>query len=71
MDVTLQVQIKQQIAYKFLQDLEELDVLKVLDKPTNESGVKLSEKLKGAFTKEDAESFMKHINEVRNEWDNI
>lgn len=71
MDVTLQVQIKQQIAYKFLQDLEELDVLKVLREPTKSTEVKLSDKLRGAFTKEDADSFMKHINEVRNEWDNI
>jgi len=32
---------------------------------------KLSKKYKGVFTKEDAQSFKEHSQQMRNEWDNI
>ena len=35
------------------------------------SPVKLSDKYKGVFSKEDAQSFNKHTQQMRKEWDNI
>jgi hypothetical protein len=34
------------------------------------SAVKLSDKYKGVFTKEDAQSFNTHTSQMRKEWDN-
>lgn len=67
---TVLVQINNSKAYKLLKDLEDLHILKVLQKSVLPQQ-KLSEKYKGVFSKEDAENFNEHTKTIRKEWDNI
>lgn len=67
---TVLVQITNIKAYKLLEDLEDLNILKVLKKGILPKQ-KLSEKYKNVFSKEDAKSFNEHTQTMRTEWDNI
>ena len=67
---TVLVQINNSKAYKLLEDLEDLHILKVLKKSTLPQQ-KLSEKYKGVFSKEDAKNFNEHTQTMRKEWGNI
>jgi beta-glucosidase/6-phospho-beta-glucosidase/beta-galactosidase len=66
---TVLVQINDNKAYKLLQDLEELHIIKVLKKDI-QLPMKLSEKYRGVFSKEDAKNFNEYIQTVRKQWDN-
>jgi len=66
---TVLVQINNSKAYRLLQDLEDLHILKVLKKSILPQQ-KLSEKYKGVFSKEDAKNFNEHTQTMRKEWDN-
>jgi hypothetical protein len=66
---TVLVQINDVKAYKLLEDLEELDLLKVL-KIDMQPRVKLSEKFKGVFSEEDAKNFDEYTQTSRKQWDN-
>ena len=55
-------------ALKLLYDMEELNLIEVLNKSSEPSKSKLSEKYKGVFSKEDAVSFNQHTQNMRNEW---
>ena len=66
---TVLIHIKNNKAYKLLEDLEDLDVLKILEK-SDIPQQKLSEKYRGIFSKEDALNFNDHTNSMRKEWDN-
>lgn len=66
---TVLVQIKNSKAYRLLEDLEDLHILKVLKKSILPQP-KLSEKYKGVFSKEDARNFNEHTHTMRKEWDN-
>ncbi|MBB3842035.1 hypothetical protein FHS57_006064 [Runella defluvii] len=69
MDNTLLIEITNPKALGLLHELEELHLIKVLkNKPTQP---KLSDKYRGVFTKEDAQSFNDHTQVMRNEWKNI
>jgi len=52
---------------------KQVEVSYTLKEETNKpkSDVPLSEMFRGVFSKEDAESFMKHTQTLRNEWNNI
>lgn len=67
---TVLVQINNNKAYRLLENLEDLNILKVLRKSTLPQK-KLSEKYKGVFTKEDAKNFNEHTQTMREEWSNI
>jgi hypothetical protein len=67
---TVLVQINNSKAYRLLEDLEALHILKVLKKSILPQQ-KLSEKYKGVFSKEDAKNFNEHTQTMRKEWDNI
>jgi hypothetical protein len=67
---TVLLQINNDKAYKLLADLEDLNIIKVL-KNSTDSKEKLSEKYKGVFSKEDTRNFNEHIDNLRNEWNNI
>ncbi len=69
MEIVL-VQLNSHKAYKLLQDLEALNIIKVIKKNT-QSSQKLAEQYQGIFSEEDAKSFNEHIQASRNEWDNI
>ena len=66
---TVLVQINNSKAYKLLEDLEDLHILKVLKKSILPQQ-KLSEKYKGVFSEEDAKNFNEHTQTMRKEWDN-
>ncbi len=66
---TVLIQINNSKAYKLLEDLEDLQILKVLNKSIVPQQ-KLSEKYIGVFSKEDAKSFNNHTQTMRKEWDN-
>ena len=66
---TVLVQITNSKAYRLLEDLEDLHILKVLKKSILPQQ-KLSEKYKGVFSKEDAKDFNDHTQTMRKEWDN-
>jgi len=52
---------------------KQVEVSFALKEDTNQpnSDVPLSEMFRGVFSKEDAESFMKHTQTMRNEWSDI
>jgi len=66
---TVFVQINHAKAYKLLQDLEELDIIKVLKKDIKPQ-IKLSEKYKGVFSAEDAKNFNEYTQTARKQWSN-
>jgi hypothetical protein len=63
-------QINNNKTYTLLQDLQELDIIRVLEKD-RQPQLKLSEKYKGVFSPEDANNFKEHIQAIRKEWDYI
>lgn len=66
---TVLVQINDRKAYKLLEDLEGLNILKVLKKsilPTQ----KLSEKYAGKLPSDVADELQKYVTQSRNEWNN-
>ena len=66
---TVLVQINNQKAYKLLQDLEDLNLIKLLQKDSG-SAEKLSEKYAGKLPSSVADELQKHITQSRNEWPN-
>ncbi|GHV62521.1 hypothetical protein FACS1894195_4550 [Bacteroidia bacterium] len=70
MNNTLLIQINNPKAMDFLYSLQELDLVKVLNDNTVPTKIKLSDKYKGVFSQEAAESFMEHTKIMRNEWNN-
>ena len=64
------VEIENQNGYHLLQELEKLNILRIIKENVVENKTKLSDKFKGVFTKEEAESFNKHTQTMRKEWDN-
>jgi hypothetical protein len=64
---TVLIQIKNEKAYRLLEDLEELQILKVLKK-NNPSSQKLSEKYAGKIPAEIAENLQNQLTKSREEW---
>lgn len=66
---TVLLQITNKKAYKLIQDLEELDIVKILKK-TPESKESLSKKFAGSLnlTDKQYEEFQQHVTDSRNEW---
>ncbi len=64
------IQLTNKKALKLLQDMEELNLIKVLNENVDAVKLNLSEKYRNVFTKEDAKSFNEHTQEMRKEWDN-
>ena len=67
---TVLIEIDNQKAFNLLQELEQLHILRIIKENVLESKTKLSDKYRGVFSKEDAESFMQHTQTMRKEWDN-
>lgn len=66
---TVLVQINNNKAYKLLEDLEDLDIIKVLKK-TVQPQQKLSDKYAGKLPSDVADELQKYVNQSRNEWNN-
>ena len=64
---TVLIQINSSKAYKLLEDLEDLNIIKVLKKSI-QSQQKLSEKYAGKLPSDIADEIQNFVNESRNEW---
>ena len=53
-----------------LEDLEKLNVLRIVKDNIIVRNTKLSDKYRGVFSKEDAVRFSQHTKTLRKEWDN-
>lgn len=66
---TVLLQINNNKAYRLLEDLEDLHIIKVLKKSI-ESGQKLSEKYAGKLPSDIADELQNYVTQSRNEWNN-
>jgi hypothetical protein len=66
---TVLVQINNDKAYKLLEDLEDLNILKVLNKNVQPKQ-KLSEKYAGKLPSDVADELQDYVTQSRNEWNN-
>jgi uncharacterized NAD-dependent epimerase/dehydratase family protein len=68
---TAVIEIKNDVAYGFLHQLERMNVLQVVSEQRiqNGNGQKLSERFAGALSSERVDELQKELNEMRNEWD--
>ena len=68
---TAVVEIKNDVAYGFLHQLERMNVLRVVSKQHAETinGQKLSKRFAGALSSERVDELQKELNQMRNEWD--
>ncbi|HAQ18320.1 MAG TPA: hypothetical protein DCR40_03700 [Prolixibacteraceae bacterium] len=64
---TVLIQINSNKAYKLLEDLEDLNIIKVLKKSIQPQQ-KLSEKYAGKLPSDIADELQNFVNESRNEW---
>ncbi|NCQ11341.1 MAG: hypothetical protein GW809_04165 [Bacteroidetes bacterium] len=64
---TVLVQITNNKAYKLLEDLEDLDIIKVINKSINPQQ-KLSEKYAGKLPTDVAEELQNQVSHSRKEW---
>lgn len=65
---TITVEIKRDIALTFLQNLESMDVLRIIEDKTGPGKQQLSERFSGCISKERAEELQKEATQMRNEW---
>ncbi|HVT63149.1 MAG TPA: hypothetical protein VHD33_06675 [Legionellaceae bacterium] len=68
---TLLIQLTNQKALKLLHELEELHLIRLIKENVPPGSPKLSEKYKGAISKEEGLKLNEHIKKMRSEWDNI
>ena len=68
---TAVVEIKDDVAYGFLHQLERLNVLRVVSKQriVNINGQKLSKRFAGALSSDRVDELQKELNQMRDEWD--
>ena len=72
MEEKILIQITNEKATALLNDLEDIHWIKVLSKSSvPNKNQKLSEKYKGILSKEEGASLNKHVQQTRNEWNNI
>jgi hypothetical protein len=70
MENTMLIEVTNQKAIGLLHELEELHLIKVLKENFTPVKIKLSDKYRGVFSKEDTQSFNDHTQQMRKEWDN-
>ena len=68
---TAVIEIKNDVAYGFLHQLERLNVLRVVSRQGVESvnNQRLSERFAGALSSERVDELQKELNQMRDEWD--
>lgn len=64
---TVTVEIKNDIAMSFLQNLESIHVIRVIENKTASIKQKLSERFAGCLSKERSQKFQKELIQMRNE----
>lgn len=65
------IQLTNKKAIKLLHELEELNLIKVLKENIVPAKIKFSDKYKGFITKEEGRQLNNHIEQMRNEWNDI
>jgi len=65
---TAVIEIKNELAYNFLHNLERMDVLRIVSRK-NDRKQKLSERFAGSLSDERVEELQKELDQMRNEWD--
>ena len=68
---TAVIEIKNDLAYGFLHNLERMNVLRVLSRQNiqNTNRQKLSKRFAGSLSSERVDELQKELNQMRNEWD--
>ncbi|HOT15617.1 MAG TPA: hypothetical protein PK252_12730 [Bacteroidales bacterium] len=66
---TVTVEIKNDIALKFLQNLESMHLIKLIEKKPVATKQKLSERFAGCLTKERADELQTELIQMRKEWE--
>jgi hypothetical protein len=66
---TLTIKVRDSKALKLIQDLESLNLIQVIRNDAQSSPKKISEKLAGSISKDDAESMQKELKKMRDEWE--
>ena len=68
---TAVIEIKDDVAFGFLHQLERMNVLRVVSQQykQNVNGQKLSKRFAGALSSERVDELQKELNQMRNEWD--
>jgi len=62
------IEIKNDLAFSFLYNLERMNVLRVVNRQ-NGHRQKLSERFAGSLSNERVDELQKELNQMRNEWD--
>ena len=65
---TAVIEIKNELAYNFLHNLERMDVLRIVSRKKDRKQ-KLSERFAGSLSDERVEELQKELDQMRNEWD--
>jgi hypothetical protein len=68
---TMLIELTHQKAIGLLHHLQDMQLIKVLNENTAAPKTKLSDKFRGIISKKDGEKLQQHIQQMRNEWDNI
>jgi hypothetical protein len=66
---TVMIEIKNDIALAFLQNLESMHIIRVIEKKVDKAKLRLSEKFAGCITKERAMELQDELTEMRKEWE--
>lgn len=70
MENTILITLKTDKARNLIRDLEDLDIIEVI-KENIVTNKKMSERFKGLLTKKEGEDLKKHVDQSREEWNNI
>ncbi|SEL54114.1 hypothetical protein SAMN05421740_106224 [Parapedobacter koreensis] len=65
---TLTIKIRDQKAIKLIQDLELLNLIQIVTPPTK-TATKLSDMMQGSISKEQAATYHKQIEDLKDEWE--
>ncbi len=65
---TVRIQLKHANAKRLLKDLEDMDIIKILDEPSQKDKQLKPSELRGFLSKDKAEAFLSHVEKTRTEW---
>jgi hypothetical protein len=66
---TLTIKIKDNKALKLIHDLVDLNLIQVVSPGKKKTAIKLSERLGGSISQEQADTMHKELIQMRNEWE--
>ena len=65
---TAVIEIRNDVAYSFLRDLERINVLRIIKRTAAVSAPKLSERFSGCLSQKRTEELQQELIQMRNEW---